>query len=117
MDNTYTGIMLVVFLVIAALAIDIGYMYVSEEDLQNAAGASAIAGAHAIQQRVRNQIQTDPKRLKDVVNDQVQAAARGAAGAASLAAGFSVSLGLPPPPPPMPKATGGAAARMAASAG
>lgn len=79
MDNTYTGIMLVVFLVIAALAIDIGYMYVSEEDLQNAAEASAVAGAHAIQQRIRAQIQIDPKRLKDVVNDQVQASAREAA--------------------------------------
>ena len=79
MDNTYTGIMLVVFLVIAALAIDIGYMYVSEEDLQNAAEASAVAGANAIQQRIRDQIQTDPKRLKDVVNDQVQASARAAA--------------------------------------
>ena len=79
MDNTYTGIMLVVFLVIAALAIDIGYMYVSEEDLQNAAEASAIAGVHAIQHRIRDQIQTDPGRLKDVVNDQVQSSARNAA--------------------------------------
>ena len=55
-----SGIMLVVFLVIAALAIDIGYMYVSEEDLQNAAETSALAGAQAIKQRIQLQTQTDP---------------------------------------------------------
>ena len=42
MDTTYVGIMLVVFLVIAGLAINIGYMYVSEDDLQNAAEVAAL---------------------------------------------------------------------------
>jgi hypothetical protein len=76
MDTTYVGIMLVVFLVLAALAIDIGYMYVSEEDLQGAAETSALAGAQAIKQRIQLQIQTNPKGVTDIVNDKVQAAAR-----------------------------------------
>src|SRR5215471_21438805 len=79
MDTTYVGIMLVVFLVIAALAIDIGYMYVSDEDLQNAAETSALAGAGAIKQRMLLQIQTEPGKLNDVVSDRVQTSARGAA--------------------------------------
>src|SRR6185369_16255413 len=79
MDTTYIGIMLVVFLAVAALAIDIGYLYVSEEDLQNAAETSALAGAKAIKQRILDQVKTDPNGLKDVLNDQVQTTARIAA--------------------------------------
>jgi len=79
MDTTYVGIMLAVFLVIAALAIDIGYMYVSDEDLQNAAETSALAGAEAVKQRMLTQIQTDPARLNEVVTDRVQSAARATA--------------------------------------
>lgn len=79
MDTTYVGIMLVVFLVVAALAIDIGYMFVSEDDLHSAAETSALAGAQAMKQRVRTQILTDPDGLKDLFNDQVQHVARAAA--------------------------------------
>jgi len=79
MDTTYIGIMLVVFLVVAALAIDIGYMYVSEDDLQNAAEVSALAGAQAIRQRIQTVAATDPVHLSEVLGDQVQAFARTAA--------------------------------------
>ncbi|HTP67195.1 MAG TPA: pilus assembly protein TadG-related protein [Geobacteraceae bacterium] len=79
MDTTYVGIMLVVFLVIAALAVDIGYLYVSEDDLQNAAETSALAGAQALKQRILAQMKSDPDRLKDISSDQVQASARNAA--------------------------------------
>jgi len=79
MDTTYVGIMLVVFLVLTALAIDVGYMYVSEEELQAAAETSALAGAQAIKQRIYTQIQTDPKKLNVVVNDQAQTLARASA--------------------------------------
>ncbi len=76
MDTTYVGIMLVAFLVLAALAIDIGYMYVSEEDLQGAAETSALAGAQTIKQRIQAQVLADPHELREVLTDQVQAAAR-----------------------------------------
>ena len=79
MDKTYTGIMLVVFLVLAALAIDIGYMYVSEEDMQSAAETSALAGAQTIKQRIQLQTRIDPGGLKGVVDDRVQSSARAAA--------------------------------------
>lgn len=79
MDTTYVSIMLVVFLVVAALAIDIGYMYVSEDDLQGAAETSALAGAQSIKQRILAQIQSDPRGVSEVVNDRVQSPARGAA--------------------------------------
>ncbi|KAF0216536.1 MAG: hypothetical protein FD174_3630 [Geobacteraceae bacterium] len=79
MDTTYAGIMLVVFLVLAGLAIDVGYMYIGEEELQSAAETSALAGAQAIKQRILTQIQTDPKNIRGVVNDPVQSSARAAA--------------------------------------
>ncbi|WP_243689489.1 Tad domain-containing protein [Geotalea toluenoxydans] len=60
MDTTYVGIMLVVFLVIAGLAINIGYMYVSEDDLHNAAESSALAGAQAIGQQMQLSARTVP---------------------------------------------------------
>ena len=79
MDTTYVGIMTVVFLVVAALAVDIGYMYVSEEDLKGTAETSALAGAQAIKQRIQAQIQTDTTRLNDVVSDEEQSSARSVA--------------------------------------
>jgi Flp pilus assembly protein TadG len=79
MDTTYVGIMLVIFLVIAALAIDIGYLYVSEDDLQNAAEISALAGAQAIGQRIQAAAKTGSGNLDDIVSDQVQPSARAAA--------------------------------------
>ena len=79
MDTTYVGIMLVVFLVVAALAVDIGYMYVGEDDLQNAAEVSALAGAQAIGQRLQVAVRTGTSKTDDIVIDQVQAAARTAA--------------------------------------
>ena len=79
MDTTYVTIMLVVFLVLTGLAIDIGYMYVSEEDLQSAADTAAFAGAQAIKQRVLFQVQNDPGKITEVASDTVQPAARSAA--------------------------------------
>lgn len=79
LDTSYVTIMLVVFLVVTGLAIDIGYMYVSEEDLQHSAEMAALTGAQNIKQRYLQQAQTDPKRLAGVANDLVQAQARSAA--------------------------------------
>lgn len=79
MDTTYVTIMLVVFLVVAGLAIDVGYMYVSDEDLQHNAEIAALTGAQNIKQRILLQAQTDPKRIAAVVGDRVQPAARTAA--------------------------------------
>jgi len=79
MDTTYVTIMLVVFLVLTGLAIDIGYMYVSEEDLQSAAETAALSGAQAIKQRLLFQVQSDPKKIGEVSSDLVQPSARSAA--------------------------------------
>jgi Flp pilus assembly protein TadG len=79
MDTTYVTIMLIVFLVVTGLAIDIGYMYVSEEDLQSAAETAALAGTHTMKQRMLFQVQNDPKKLKDAANDTVQLSARSVA--------------------------------------
>ncbi|WP_224963035.1 pilus assembly protein TadG-related protein [Geomonas subterranea] len=78
-DTSYVTIMLVVFLVVTGLAIDIGYMYVSEEDLQHSAEMAALTGAQSIKQRYLLQAQTDPARLPDVSRDPVQSQARGVA--------------------------------------
>lgn len=79
MDTTYIGIMVVVFLVVVGLAIDIGYMYVSEDDLHNAAELSAMAGAQVIGQQIQQAAATGPEKLKQVLQDPIQAAARTAA--------------------------------------
>ncbi len=79
MDNHYVGIMLVVFLVVAALAINIDYMYVNEDDLHSAAEMSALAGAREIKSRIMEQIRTDATRLGNITGDTVQTAARGVA--------------------------------------
>ncbi|UPU37119.1 Tad domain-containing protein [Geomonas paludis] len=78
-DTSYVTIMLVVFLVVTGLAIDIGYMYVSEEDLQHSAETAALTAAQNIKQRYLLQAQTDPARLPDISRDVVQAQARAAA--------------------------------------
>ena len=79
MDTTFVTILLVVFLVIAGLAIDVGYMYIGEEDLQHSAEISAMAGAQTLKQRILAQIQKHPAQLEEVINDPVQASARAAA--------------------------------------
>ena len=79
MDTTFVTILLVVFLVIAGLAIDVGYMYIGEEDLQHSAEISALAGAQTLKQRILAQIQKNPNRLADVIHDPVQASARASA--------------------------------------
>lgn len=79
MDNHYVGIMLVVFLVVAALAINIDYLYVNEDDLQSMAEMSALAGAREIKSRIMEQIRADSGRLGNVTGDVVQPAARDAA--------------------------------------
>lgn len=79
MDTTYINTLLVVFLVAAALAIDVGYMYVSEEDLQHAAETSALAGTQTLQKRIQTQVEADPAKLGEILEDTVQTAARAAA--------------------------------------
>lgn len=79
MDTTYINTLLVVFLVAAALAINVGYMYVSEEDLQHTAETSALAGTQALQQRIQAQVEADPTKLRAILEDTVQSAARTAA--------------------------------------
>lgn len=79
MDTTYVTIMLVVFLVLTGLAIDIGYMYVSEEDLQSAAETAALAGARSIKQKILFQEQNNPEKISEAAGDTVQAEARNAA--------------------------------------
>jgi hypothetical protein len=71
--------MLVVFLVLTGLAIDIGYMYVSEEDLQASAETAALAGVQSIKQRVLFQVQQSPAGRGAASDDPVQSAARSAA--------------------------------------
>lgn len=79
MDTTYVAIMLIVFLVLTGLAVDIGYMYVSEEDLQSAAESAALAGTRAIKQRILFQVRNDPKKIAEVSGDTTQSAARNVA--------------------------------------
>jgi hypothetical protein len=79
MDANYVVIMTVVFLVVAALAVDIGYMYVSEDDLKSAAETSALAGSQTIKQRIEREIQSGSSRVDDVFNDREQADARAVA--------------------------------------
>ncbi|SNB46554.1 pilus assembly protein TadG-related protein [Geobacter sp. DSM 9736] len=79
MDTTYINTLLVVFLVVAALAIDVGYLYVSEEDLHNAAETAALTGTQVIKQRIQEQIHADPSKIRNVTNDTVQTSARTAA--------------------------------------
>jgi Flp pilus assembly protein TadG len=79
MDSTYVTIMLIVFLVLTGLAIDIGYLYVSEEDLQSAAETAALTGTQVIKNRILFQVQNDPKKIGEAVGDPVQAPARTAA--------------------------------------
>src|SRR6185369_708602 len=79
MDTTYVTIMLVVFLVLTGLAIDIGYMYVSEEELLGAAETAALSGAQSIKQRLLSQAQSEPRKIVEVANDPVQSSARAVA--------------------------------------
>lgn len=76
MDTTYMSIMLVVFLVIASLAVSIGYLYVDEEDMRTMAELSALAGAQDIKKRMLEQLRTDPDKLESIVSDTVQSDAR-----------------------------------------
>lgn len=79
MDTSYVTIMLVVFLVLTGLAIDVGYMYVSDEDLQHSAELAALAGAESIKNRVLLQAKTSTGKVAEVSGDVVQPAARAAA--------------------------------------
>ena len=79
MDTTYVSTLLVVFLVLASLAVSISYLYVDEDDLRSMAEVSSRTGTNAIKKRMLEQISTDPRRLGSVVNDTIQTAARSAA--------------------------------------
>jgi len=79
MDTTYITTMLVVFLVLASLAVSIGYLYVDEDDLRNMAELSALTGTQDIKKRVLAQLQADPGKLESVTADTVQSAARNTA--------------------------------------
>lgn len=76
MDTSYVTIMLVVFLVLTGLAIDVGYMYVSDEDLQHSAELAALAGTETMKKRVLTLAQTDPGKLGGLSGDLVQSEAR-----------------------------------------
>jgi putative Tad-like protein involved in Flp pilus assembly len=76
MDTTYVNTMIVAFLVVVALAVSIGYLYVDEEGMRDVAEMSAMAGTQSIKKRLLAQIQTDPGKLASVTGDTVQAAAR-----------------------------------------
>lgn len=92
MDTTYVTIMLIVFLVLTGLAIDIGYLYVSEEDLQSAAETAALTGTQSIKNRILFAAQHDPKQIVAVGSDPLQAQARSAAVAAVSGKHTSVAL-------------------------
>lgn len=79
MDTSYVSIMLVVFLVLAALAVNIGYLYVDEEDMRNMAEMSALVGTREIKSRLLVQLRTDPAGLAKVSSDTVQSSARNSA--------------------------------------
>lgn len=79
MDTTYVSTMLVVFLVLAFLAISIGYLYVDEDDLRNMAELSALAGTQDIKKRIMTQLRTEPGKLESITDDVVQATARSTA--------------------------------------
>lgn len=79
MDTSYVTIMLVVFLVLTGLAIDIGYMYVSDEDLQHSAEMAALNGAESLKKRLLLQAQHPPGKLAQVSADPLQSAARSVA--------------------------------------
>lgn len=76
MDTTYVNTMIVVFLVVAALALSIGYLYVDEDDMRNVAEVAALAGTRQIRKDLLSQLQTAPGKLGSVAGDTVQAAAR-----------------------------------------
>lgn len=76
MDNHYVSIMLVAFLVVAALAINIDYLYVPEDDLHAMAEVSALSGAREIRQQMLDQLRTNPGKLENITGDTVQSAAR-----------------------------------------
>jgi len=79
MDTTFITILLVLFLVIAGLAIDVGYIYIDEEELQHVAETAALAGVQSLQQRIVTHLQKNPAKLAEVVNDPVQETVRTAA--------------------------------------
>jgi hypothetical protein len=79
MDTTFITILLVLFLVIAGLAIDVGYLYVDEEALQHTAESAALAGAQSLKQRLLTHVQKDPAQLEMAAADPVQSAVRAAA--------------------------------------
>ncbi len=76
MDTTYVNTMIVAFLVVVALAVSIGYLYVDEEGMRDVAEMSAMAGTRSIKKRLLAQIQTDPGKLANVTGDTVQSVAR-----------------------------------------
>ena len=79
MDTTYVNTIIVAFLVVAALVVSIGYLYVDEEDLRSVAEVAALAGAQEIRNRNLVQLQSAPDRLAAVAGDTVQAEARAVA--------------------------------------
>ncbi|GFO68124.1 hypothetical protein GMLC_17030 [Geomonas limicola] len=92
MDTTYVTIMLIVFLVLTGLAIDIGYLYVSEEDLQSAAETAALAGTQSLKNRILTQVQQNPRQIGAALADPVQAQARSVAVEAVSGKHTSVAL-------------------------
>lgn len=84
------GILLVVFLGVAALAIDIGYLSTTRNELQNAADAAALAGAGylgSVYEGLDATAQATHTFIKSDIRNQVQAVAE-----KNKAAGSNISI-------------------------
>jgi hypothetical protein len=84
LDTTYINTIGVVFLVAVGLAISVGYLYISEEDMRSVAEEAALAGTQEIKKQMLAQIRSNPARLADVTGDTMQAAARSTAETQSM---------------------------------
>ncbi len=86
----YVAIMMVVFVGFVALAIDVGYMMVVRNQLQNAADAAALAGCNHFYDRaapVTSETMADPPAWEDAVNEASNAVTINKADNKSLATG------------------------------
>lgn len=92
MDTPYVALLLVIFLVIAGLVVDVGYLYVDREELKSAADRGALAGVRSLHERYMAQLRHDPARLSDVLEDVSQPTARGAVRSAVLGSHESAAL-------------------------
>jgi len=84
MDTPYVAVILVIFLVLAGLVIDVGYLYVDREELVRGAEQGALAGVHSLHDRFLAQLRQHPDDLAAVLEDTTQATVRRAVRSAVL---------------------------------